>query len=84
MSRTEHNLIGVIKILRDVILVRPSHFFLFGLGLVDVLGAEAPAQDDGAVLDQGVEGSAQGGVAHPSTTRTKNMNMFDFSLSMYS
>ena len=36
------------------------------LGLVDILGTEAPAQDDGAVLDQGVEGGAQGRAAHPA------------------
>jgi hypothetical protein len=45
---------------------------LFCLGLVDILGAEAPAQDDGAVLDQGVESSAESRAAHPSA-RAKNM-----------
>jgi len=45
---------------------------LFCLGLIDILGAEAPAQDDGAVLNQGVESSAEGRVAHPSA-RAKNM-----------
>ena len=70
--------------MRDVILGRLSHLFLFGLGLVDVLGAEAPAQDDGAVLDQGVEGSTQGGVAHPSTTRAENIDIFDFAFSIHS